>query len=94
VEPSRSPKPVKDKARPPCPSDGAPPPGHDKGDGGDRPCSGKGKDNGDGNGNGDGRGKDGGFVLVLPLTVSTVAWATRPTRPTRPARLRSRRPTR
>ena len=48
---------------PPVPTDGGPPPGHDKSnDDTDRPC-----------GKGQGKGhSDGGFILVLPLLGGTV----------------------
>jgi hypothetical protein len=57
------------KAKTPCPADGAPPPGQNKGTGSiERPCSG-------------GKGRsDSGVVLVLPLLAGTAAWSTRPER--------------
>jgi hypothetical protein len=69
-KPKPHPKPPKAaKVKAPCPSDGAPPPGRNKGaESGDRPCSG-------------GKGKsDSGVIFVLPLLASTAAWSARPER--------------
>ncbi|HUR75998.1 MAG TPA: hypothetical protein VMZ00_17070 [Sporichthya sp.] len=67
------------KVKNPCPSAGAVPPGHDKGNGsGDRPC-GKGK-------GGNGNKHDSGVIFVLPLLAATAAWSTRPERGRRRAR--------
>jgi hypothetical protein len=71
-------KPAKAKGHPPCPEPDAPPPGHIKGDGKDRPC-GKGKGNDGNSGKGKGGDAGGGFVLLLPIA-ARAAWELRPLR--------------
>jgi hypothetical protein len=76
------------KGHPPCPTKFGPPPGQSKNDDKDQPCGKakgkeKGKKDGDtGKGAGKDKGKDkqGGILLVLPMTALTAAYAVRPER--------------
>ena len=60
------------KAKPPCPTEGGPPPGHNKTVDPHKPC----KDKGTSNGN----GSNSGIFLILPLLATGTAYVVRPER--------------